>query len=268
MTRDQDNTDRFSESVATFRQKEAALAATIIREIKEKEPTCQLAYLENTIPKGKAKYIFITMEPSFGPWAKNEIHAEQMLKRGYRNFLWSTEDFLFRYAISTYLSDNYYITDISKIAMAVENANRMRDFVYPKWISHLKEEISLVGSDDCRVFFVGNIVRDSLTRVFPASKVAGTIIHYSGQAGSKRKAMTIEYPEDYAHFLTHESISKDKIVALASHLLSESKMEAGLANDILARLTTKENILSPSRVQLLFCYFMAFNKEKGSLQKR
>jgi len=254
--------DQFSELVATFRQKESALATDIIGEIKRREPACQVAYLGNAIPGGKVKYIFITMEPSFGPWASDEAAAGRMLRRGFVNFLWSTEDFLFRYAIDTYLSHSYYITDISKIAMTVKDASRLRADVYPKWIAHLKEEVTLIGSDDCRVFFVGNNVRDTLSRVFPASKVASTIIHYSGQAVPKRQATVAEYPEQYARFLTHESISNCKLVAFTSRLLKESTMDAGLASEILERVTNRQNTLSPSRVQLLFCYFMAFNKEK------
>ena len=49
-----------------------------------------------------------------------------MINEGFRNFLWSIEDFLFHYSIYHYLSPNYYITDISKVAVKTKIANETR----------------------------------------------------------------------------------------------------------------------------------------------
>lgn len=252
----------FQDSTFPLRQKEEELASSIIRSIKQAEPLCQLAYIPNIMPKKKVKYIFITMEPSFGRWAKDETNASQMLKRGFRNFLWSIEDFLFQYAISTYLSTSFYITDISKIAMLVSNAEKMRDKLYPQWINHLKEELEVFGRNDYRLFFVGNKVSQQLSSVFQSNQVAGTVLHYSSQAGTKRKELPSSLPEDYATFKKQKCPSVEDLQNFTKRLLQESNMDENLKNDTTKRLFTKKNILSESRIMLLFSYYVAFVKEK------
>src|SRR5438105_177291 len=73
-------------------------------------------------PEGPADYILIGMEPSLGWWARDADEARQKVEAGFRNFLFSVEDFILHLCVRRYLcgaGKRYHITDLSKGAMLV-----------------------------------------------------------------------------------------------------------------------------------------------------
>ena len=51
-------------------------------------------YLPHFTPSGPVDAVLIGMEPSFGWWAHTPAEAAQKIAAGFRNFMWSPEDFI------------------------------------------------------------------------------------------------------------------------------------------------------------------------------
>jgi len=82
-------------------------------------------YLPNFTPSGPVDAVLIGMEPSLGWWARTPAEAAAKIAAGFRNFMWSPEDFILHYAARRSLcsaAETYHVTDISKGAMTVKNA--------------------------------------------------------------------------------------------------------------------------------------------------
>src|SRR4051812_17984325 len=75
-------------------------------------------FLPNPEPSGPVQYVLITMEPSLGWWARGSAdYARSRVEAGFRNFLYSTEDFILHFCVRRYLcgtSERYHVTDFSK----------------------------------------------------------------------------------------------------------------------------------------------------------
>src|SRR5205823_5284840 len=87
-------------------------------------------------PEGPAHYVLIAMEPSLGWWARSADEARSKVEAGYRNFLFSIEDFILHFCVRRYLcgaAERYHITDLSKGAMLVERASLARSERYDRW---------------------------------------------------------------------------------------------------------------------------------------
>src|SRR4051794_40504440 len=73
-------------------------------------------FLPNPEPPGPADYIFIGMEPSLGRWARSPEEARAKVDAGFRNFVFSIEDFILHFCIKQCLCESgqrYHITDLS-----------------------------------------------------------------------------------------------------------------------------------------------------------
>ena len=108
-------------------------------------------YLPNFMPTGPVDYVFIGMEPSLGAWASSLEKAKAKIAAGFRNFMWSMEDFILHTSARHYLCEpgqTYYVTDISKGAMSVKRANLDRTVRYERWFPLLVQEIDLVAKPD------------------------------------------------------------------------------------------------------------------------
>jgi len=80
-------------------------------------------YLPNFTPSGPVDAVLIGMEPSLGWWARTPAEAAAKIAAGFRNFMWSPEDFILHYAARRSLcsaAETYHVTDISKGAMTVK----------------------------------------------------------------------------------------------------------------------------------------------------
>src|SRR6476620_10383358 len=82
-------------------------------------------YLPNFTPTGPVDAVLIGMEPSLGRWSRTPAEARQRVAAGFRNFMWSLQDFIHHYAARRFLcslGETYHITDVSKGAMMVSKA--------------------------------------------------------------------------------------------------------------------------------------------------
>ena len=189
---------------------------------------------------------------------KRRKGRRKKIKEGFKNFIFSWEDFTFHYCVTEYLSPSYYVTDISKAAMKVKNANRWRSETYPEWIELLKKEIEIVGQNDCKLIFVGKSVGKFLKPQALNRNVLKTILHYSGQAGRKRKEIPQKYREDFEDF--KKNLSSDAVLDFAENFLKQNSIPTPMTSEILANLKNNRNKLSKSRKELMFTYYREFQE--------
>lgn len=212
-------------------------------------------FLPNPEPLGPVQYVFICMEPSLGRWARSPDEARVKVKAGFRNFVFSIEDFILHFCIRQYLCEPtqwYHITDLSKGAMLVKRAGVARTQRYDRWNRLLMEELDLVAGPGARVFAVGRDVTKHLARrAFP--RPFTTVIHYSGQAARWRVAGIVGHEDSFEQF--RSSVSLDLLLATAEDVLNES-VPASFRGETLARLARSR--LSESQRKLVFNYKLAF----------
>jgi hypothetical protein len=213
-------------------------------------------FLPNTKPAGPVNYVLICMEPSLARWACSADEARSKVEAGFRNFLFSMEDFILHFCARRYLckpQERYHITDLSKGAMLVKRAGLTRVERYDRWYPLLLEEIDLVAYPNAGIVTVGKVVSRHLEeRDFQRSFTP--VIHYSGQAGSARNA-GIAGREDSFHAF-RESVSLEDVVATAEEVLRASCVPADIYDDTLQRLGRSQ--LTASRKKLIFNYKIAF----------
>ena len=214
-------------------------------------------YLPNPQPAGPADYVFVCMEPSLGRWAETAEDAREKVGAGFRNFLYSYEDFLLHFAARRYLcgpGERYHITDLSKGAMLVKKAAAERRARYDRWHALLKEEIALVGLPEASVIAVGKqVTRHLKRRGFPHPVT--TVLHYSGQAARARREAVRGHEDEFRAFAN--SVSSAEVLATAEVVLEESGLADPFRSNTCERLERGE--LSESRKMLLFSYRMAFD---------
>lgn len=231
----------------------------MIARIKIRHPDCKAVYLPNYIPRDKVENIFIAMEPSFGRWSKgNESFAKEKISNGFKNFLSSAEDFCLHYSITNFLSDSYYVTDISKAAMTTANANKIRDEIYPECIGLLKEEIKEMSKPRCQVYFIGQKVEQWLSGEMNGKY----ILHYSGNASNKRNEKAKEYPEEYNDF--SGKLRETDFLEFIDGKLMNSGIGMAIAKEIFGKFFKKiklqpNSVLTDSRKKLIFTYYKEFN---------
>lgn len=252
----------FYNKIINFRKYEKEYSKSIIENIKSKNMGCKAAYIPSFIPEKPVDYIFIGMEPSFGWWAKDEEIANDMVGKGFVNFLWSIEDFLFHFTINKFLSSNYYITDISKIAMTVENANVLRKEMYPKWIEHLKKEIDIVGSENKKIIFIGRQVESWLLDYMKDYDVKGRIVHFSRQAGRTRKSIAEENMDEYIKFCSSNDFSEERIKAYTYTLLKHYMSNDELIDKVYKKIKERSDFMTDSRKRFIFAYYKYFSLMK------
>lgn len=243
--------------IVEFIKTELELSNKVIGLVRDKGYSFDMVYLPNKLPTKKVPYIFIAMEPSFGRWAKSEIEAKEKISNGFVNFYLSKEDFILHYCIQKYLSTEYYITDVSKIAMLVKNADEIRPLIYPYWINHLKEEIQLFQSDGGEIFSIGNTPKKELDYVFPSISVR-KIMHYSPAARGARKVLPKLYPNEFELFKT--SIYPKEVSDFCLNLLAEIGLSDKLFNHIKSTGIDSLKKLNNSDLQLMFSYKKKFEK--------
>lgn len=238
------------EKLMKLREEEQILTQELKNNLNE-----EIIYLPNFIPSNKVDYIFIALEPSLSTWGDKEI-----IEQGFRNFMYSWEDFILHYCISNYLSKLYYVTDISKMASRVRVAEKVRNNVYLKWIELLKEEIKIIGKENCKIVFIGNDVEKELINKLN-SKILGKIMHYSKRAASHRKTIPNKFPNEYLKF--KKELKADKILNFAKLLMLNNDIPINIQNWIIERLK-KGKQLTESRKKLMFTYYHAFTEYKLS----
>jgi hypothetical protein len=179
-------------------------------------------FLPNPEPLGPVHYVLICMEPSLGRWAQSADHARSRVEAGFRNFLFSIEDFILHFCVRQYLCESgqrYHITDLSKGAMLVDRAGLARIQRYDRWYALLQEELDLCAIASTRIVAVGNVVSQHLARRGfrgPFTRV----IHYSSQAGRARSAGVVGREDSFQAF--SGSVSLEDVVASAGDVLKST----------------------------------------------
>lgn len=147
-------------------------------------------FLPNPTPRAPAHYVLICMEPSLGWWAKSADEARARVDAGFRNFLFSPEDFILHFCAQRHLcgaGQRYLLTDLSKGAMLVNRAGVARVERYDRWYSLLLEEIEPCAIPEARIVAVGSAVAEQLRRRC-FQRPFRQVINYSSQAGPARRA--------------------------------------------------------------------------------
>lgn len=216
-------------------------------------------FLPNPEPTEPVEYVFVCMEPSLGRWARSPNEARAKVEAGFRNFVYSIEDFILHFCIRQYLCEHtqrYHITDLSKGAMLVQLAGVARNQRYDRWYELLLEELDLVAVPGASIFAVGTAVERHLTRR-GFSQPFTTLIHYSGQAARARAERIVGHEASFAQF--KGSVSLELVLATAEEVLKET-VPASFRGETLARLARSQ--LSESQRQLIFNYKLAFEGQR------
>jgi hypothetical protein len=201
-------------------------------------------FLPNPEPLGPVDYFLICMEPSLGWWARTPDQARSRVEAGFRNFLFSIEDFILHFCVRQYLCESnqrYQITDLSKGAMLVHRAGCARSQRYDRWYAFLLEELNLCATPDAGIIAVGNVVSQHLTRR-GFQRPFTRVIHYSSQAGSARRAGIAGREDSFQAF--RGSVSLQDVVATAETALMAAHVPSEISDETLSRLA-KSQLTTP-----------------------
>lgn len=211
-------------------------------------------YLPNVEPVGPVGCILIAMEPSLRRWAENEEDARCKVESGFKNFLDSIETQLVHFCMRRYWRGSYHITDMSKGAMRVREAEVDWKRRYDRWFPLLEEEIKLCAAPGARIVAVGRRVTDYLRgRGIHCTRV----IHYSPLAASARREFIDDGRRD-AFTAFRGSVKKEDVVTVAEETLGAAEVSAETRQKVLGRLRGTRSLLTESREQLLFHYKVKF----------
>ena len=213
-------------------------------------------FLPNPEPEGPVQYVLICMEPSLGRWARSADEARTRVEAGFRNFLYSLEDFILHFCARRYLcgpAQHYHVTDLSKGAMLVNRAGLGRVARYDRWYALLQDEIDLVATPHAGIIAVGNDVAQHLERRgFP--RPFTRVLHYSGQAGRARHDGIVGREASFEAF--RDSVSLHDLIATAEAVLTEARVPVTIRDEALSGVARSQ--LTTSRLELLFIYKVAF----------
>ena len=192
------------------------------------------------------------MEPSLGWWARTADHAKARVEAGFRNFLFSIEDFILHFCVRRYLCESeqrYHITDISKGAMLVHRAGLARSQRYDRWYGLLLEELELCATANAGIIAVGKAVSRHLAkRGF--QRPFARVIHCSGQAAPARSAGIIGFEDRFEVF--RSSVCLEDVIATSEAVLNEARLPSEIRNETLSRLAKESTVYfsSAAYVQL------------------
>lgn len=223
-------------------------------------------FLPNIKPLQKVDYIFIGTEPSLGRWAKTVEEANQHIKDGFCNFIFSLEDFIFKYAIETYLLPSYYITDISKFAIKTDEARKNSYFTWNEGLPLLKQEIETYKNEKTKIVSIGQSQTAFLFKNGILTSESDSILHFSTQNSERRKFEI----DDIAFKEYQKSIPTiEDIVYFAKRYLDKNFVSPETKSKVLKNLSkTKE--LTEEKQRLLFYLrskFILFQNDWDDIQK-
>lgn len=211
-------------------------------------------YLPNFTPAGPVDAVLIGMEPSLGGCEPTEAAAK--VAAGFRNFMWSPEDFILHYAARRFLcsvGESYHVTDISKGAMKVREAHIDRGARYARWSVLLDRELRLIAKPGAHIIAIGREVRSFLERTGRGRDLK-SIIHYSPLASAARNAAVMERATEFSAFA--DKVSIQDIVDVAEEIMRENSVPPAIAAGTITRLRRAK--LSESRKKLAFTYSTVF----------
>jgi hypothetical protein len=213
-------------------------------------------YLPIFSPLGPVDFILVGMEPSLGHWARTPSEAEARIASGFRNFMWSVDDFVLHHAVRRVLCSDgrtYHTTDVSKGAMTVNKAQVDRRARYARWTALFDREMRLVAKPNARIIAIGRDVEKFLSRL-GGERAYTRVLHYSPLASAARNAAVVGHEAEFASFANE--LSLQDIVAVASEVMREHSVPNPLAAETLRRVEKAR--LTLSRKKLAFGYSVAF----------
>jgi hypothetical protein len=213
-------------------------------------------YLPNFTPREPVDAVLIGMEPSLGRWARTPEEAKQRVGAGFRNFMWSPEDFILHLAARRYLcgpGGTYHVTDISKGAMFGGDADIARLDRYARWGDLLEEELRLVAKPGAHVIAIGQDVYNFLMRRRLGCNVS-TVVHYSPLASAARNAGVLGREVAFVEFAA--TLAIQDLVDIAMEVMQENSVPPTVAAEAIARV--RQATFSESRKKLAFIYATAF----------
>jgi len=261
-------------------QNEKSIAIKIENLVKSTNPAYSCVYVPDIKPVFEVENIFILMEPTIRGWAMNEDDARYKVKNGFRSYIYNP---IFLYSIlkflrnSTYIDSlskiaypNFYITDISKVALKVEVADRFRFRIYDDWQSQIIEEIKHYSSKKAEIYFVGKKPYDYLINSNYFNNQTSQyekryILHYSNQAGNKRKEWRTKNENEYADFCDTNIPKKEKIKQCILDNIKylndyvEKPIIKAVQDDV--SKTCEKLILSESQKELMYSYYKEFSRK-------
>lgn len=251
-----------------FKETELEKACEVISFLENGGYNFKKVYLPNSLPSKKVKYIFIAMEPSFGNWAKSEEDAKEQIELGFKNFIYSKDDLLLHFSINNFLSDSYYVTDVSKIAMMGEDAKIIRKLIYPMWSEHLIYEINTFGKEECMLFALGRIAENEINNRIGSVKKAEYILHYSFEARGARhntvfnQKKGIDFRNDFNDF--KKNFDYDELENFAEKFVKDNIKNSTIRQKVfdygVKNIKKIKSSKSDLDLKLIFCYKMKFDK--------
>ena len=212
-------------------------------------------FLPNPTPSGPVDYALVCMEPSLGRWAPTPEAASKRIAEGFRNFIYSLDDFILHYCASQYLCGNgqsYIVTDVSKGAMLVNRAGKERAERYNRWHHLLTDELDLLLRQPGQVIAVGRAVAKHLQE--HGLRDFSSIMHYSRQAAAGRNAAIVGREDEFKAY--RDNLILPDVVNNAEQYMVAQRIPSRIRAKTLARLSA--GTLTDSRLKLMFVYKTAF----------
>ena len=222
-------------------------------------------YLPNLTPSGPVDHVLIAMEPSLGRWTKGDNpasrrqSAQRAIEAGFRNFMYSLEDFLLHYAVQEYLcapGQTYHVTDLSKAAMLVRDAEEQRAIRYGRWFHLLQKELEAVANPNASRWAIGRTPWEYLRNQSPP--IEQYVIHYSSQAARWHSAAIRGREDEFERY--RRTISLSDVQKIANSVLDQHAIPESLKAETLQRLSRAKIKMTDSRLALLFHYKTKFQR--------
>lgn len=208
------------------------------------------SFLRNIRPEGPVDFVLVAREPSL---SGGKLHEED------RNFSSSIEDFILHFCIRNHLckgAETYYLTDLSKGAMAVERAIDDSLRRYESWYPLLKEELRIVAKPGkTRIIAIGKDAKDFLSSKNLCEDVE-KVLHYSWRATRHREKAIQCWTDSFSEL--SETVEMDDIVKTARCVWTEIEHSE---NEIERRVKQlQRGRLTESKKKLMFYYQNRFEE--------
>lgn len=229
-----------------------------------------VTYLPSLLPLKPVDYVIVSPEPSLS-WAKNKSHTEieRLVSVGYRNFMYSWEDFILHHCLKKQLR-LYHLTSISKAAVAQPREENV-DTLQP-WLPRFREELALVSTPQTRLIPLGQKAAELLQGLDLPYPVTEPLMHFARTASRWRARLPEQYPEEYAALAAQ--LQPIHLIRSADHTLMTSfqieerlfgtPVPYELIQNRLSYLKDSKAGLSESRKQLLFTYLKQLDEIRAA----
>ena len=249
----------------TFIEQYLALEKKFRQQVEEdRKFGIESSFLSNIEPRDHVDFVLVAMEPSTGVSGKMPLDRLDGKPRKDKNFCWSTEDFVFHFAIRNYLCPSgktYHLTDLSKGAMKVREAKKKRQEKYERWYPLLKEELRLVSnSERTRIIAIGNVVHEFLKSKSLCDSIE-RVIHYSPQGWPARKKAIQPAKDRFSEF--DSAIDVDAFEGTVRDVLEQAGTDRQYIDFMLEKNVNKSK-LTESRRKSLFYYKNIFEELRCS----